>query len=156
MYIRKENHYIMNTKVLQFCLFLLILCSACKKDGPGIEEKVRKVYTAKSVTHDGLTVYTQGSTSNINPEYTSFRLDLATAGKAKLKDVTAETFTGNYTVTQQNLTLSDLSPQPTGSGGTLSYAITSIDGDGRNLVLTSTKGNPKTGNTVNVYTLVAN
>jgi hypothetical protein len=54
------------------------------------------------------------------------------------------------------LTLSDLSPEPTGSGGTLSFSITSIDEDGKNLVLTATQGNPKTGNSVNVYTLVAN
>jgi threonine synthase len=94
--------------------------------------------------------------SNINPAYASFRLDLSTAGKVSLKEVTGETFTGNYTVTQQSLTLSDLSPEPTGSGGTLSFSITSIDEDGKNLVLTATQGNPKTGNSVNVYTLVAN
>lgn len=145
----------MSTKVLQICLFLLILVTACKKDGPGIEEKIRKVYTAKTVSHDGLTVYTQGGSSNLNPEYASFRLDLSTAGKVSLKEVTAETFSGIYTVTEQTLSLSDLSPQPTGSGGNLSYSITSIDEDGKNLVLTATKGNPKTGNTVNVYTLVA-
>ncbi len=146
----------MSTKVLQFCLILLLVNVACKDSAPSIEEKIQKVYTAVSVTQDGLTVYTQGGPSNLVPQYSTFKLDLSVPGKAVLKDITAETFTGNYTVTDQVLTLTQLSPEPTGTGGTMSYSITSISEDGKSLVLTTTKGQPKTGHTINVYTLKSN
>lgn len=146
----------MNTKVLQFCFILVFLFSACEEKVPPVSERIQKVYTAKTVTHDGVTVYTSGASGNIVPEYSTYRLDMSVAGKVTLKDVTSETFTGSFTATDNLLTLSGLSPQPTGSGGTLTFEITSLSEDGKTLVLTATRVSPKTGNTVNVYTLIAN
>ncbi|MCD8539624.1 MAG: hypothetical protein LRY55_07530 [Leadbetterella sp.] len=146
----------MSTKVLQFCFILVFLLTACEEKVPSVAERIQKLYTAKTVTHDGITVYTSGTAGNIVPEYSSYRLDLSIAGQASLRDITGETFTGSFSATDNTLTLSGLSPQPTGSGGTLTFTITSISDDGKSLVLTATKGSPKTGNTVNVYTLASN
>ncbi|MBX2953197.1 MAG: hypothetical protein KF870_11875 [Leadbetterella sp.] len=146
----------MSTKVLQFCFILIFLLTACGEKVPSVAERIQKVYTPASVTHDGITVYTSGASGNLVPGYGNYRLDLSVSGSVSLKDITGETFTGSFSATDNTLTLTGLSPQPTGSGGTLTYEITSISDDGKNLVLTATKASPKTGNTINVYTLVAN
>lgn len=146
----------MSTKVLQFCLILVFLLTGCEEKVPSVAERIQKLYTIKTVTHDGITVYTSGAAGNIFPEYSSYRLDLSTAEQASLHDITGETFAGTYTATDNTLTLTGLTPQPTGSGGTLTFQITSISDDGKNLVLTATKVSPKTGNTINVYTLISN
>lgn len=147
----------MNTKVLQFCFILVFLLTACEEKVPSVAERIQKIYTAKTVTHDGITVYTSGAvTGNIVPEYSSYRLDMSTAGQVSLRDISGEVFTGSFSATDNTLTLSGLNPQPTGSGGTLTFQITSVSDDGKSLVLTATKVSPKTGNTINVYTLASN
>lgn len=146
----------MSTKVLQFCFILIFLLTACGEKVPSVAERIQKVYTAQTVTHDAITVYTSGASGNIVPEYSSYRLDLSAAGQVTLRDISGDTFTGSFSATDNTLTLTGLNPQPTGSGGTLTFSITSISDDGKNLVLTATKASPKTGNTINVYTLVAN
>ncbi len=146
----------MSTKVLQFCFILVFLLTACQEPVPPVAERIQKVYTAKTVTHDGITVYTSGVSGNIVPEYSSYRLDLSASGKATLRDISGDSFTGSFSATDNSLTLSGLTPQPTGSGGTLTFDITSVSDDGKSLVLTASKASPKTGNTVNVYTLAAN
>ena len=157
-YIRKNNPVVsdMNAKVLQFCLICIFLLSGCEEKVPSVAERIQKLYTVQTVTHDNATVYTAGAAGNLVPEYSSYRLDLSSVGRVSLRDITGETFSGTYTATDNTLTLSELSPQPTGSGGTLTYHITSISDDGKSLVLTASKVSPKTGNTLNVYTLVAN
>lgn len=146
----------MSTKVLQFCFILIFLLTACAEKVAPVAERIQKVYTAKTVTHDGITVYTSGVSGNIVPEYSSYRLDLSTSGKVTLRDISGDTFSGSFSATDNMLTLSGLTPEPTGSGGTLTFNITSVSDDGKNLVLTASKASPKTGNTVNVYTLAAN
>ncbi|MDT4859741.1 hypothetical protein FQZ97_942650 [compost metagenome] len=146
----------MSTKVLQFCFILVFILTGCEEKVPSVAERIQKLYTVKTVTHDGILVYTSGVAGNIVPEYSSYRLDLSTAGQVSLRDITGDTFTGAFTATDNTLTLSGLTPQPTGSGGTLSFQITSISDDGKSLVLTATKVSPKTGNTINVYTLASN
>lgn len=141
------------TKLLQFILILGL--SACGEKIPPISERIKKVYTAQSVTHDGITVYTKGGSTNIVSEYSSYSLNLSTESSVTLRDVTGETFAGSYSVSGNTLTLTGLNPQPTGSGGTLTYDITEISEDGKSLILTATKASPKTSNTINVYTLTA-
>ena len=146
----------MSTKVLQFCFILALFLTGCEEKVPPVSERIQKVYTAKSVTHDGILVFTSGAAGNIVPEYSSYRLDLSSAGRVSLRDISGDTFTGAFSATDNSLTLSGLTPQPTGSGGTLTFEITSVSDDGKNLVLTATKVSPKTGNTINVYTLTSN
>lgn len=146
----------MNTKLVLFCLVALFSITSCEGDNiPSVSERIKKAYKAQSVTHDGAVVFTSGGSSNIVAEYSTFKLDLSAGGTVTFKDITPQSFSGTYTATDNTLTLTGLTPQPTGSGGTLTYTISSISEDGKNLVLTNTKANPKTGNTINVYTLVA-
>lgn len=146
----------MSTKVLQFCFILIFLLTACEEKVPSVAERIQKVYTAKTVTHDGITVYTSGAVGNIVPEYSTYRLDMSTAGQVTLRDISGDSFSGSFTATDNTLTLTGLTPQPTGSSGTLTFEITSVSDDGKSLVLTATKVSPKTGNTINVYTLASN
>ena len=145
----------MSTKLLVFCFIALFIVTSCESNRvPSVSERITKAYKAQEVRHDGTLVYTAGGANNI-VEYSSFRLDLSTAGAVTFRDVTTQSFAGSYTATDNTLTLTGLTPQPTGSNGTLTYSITSISEDGRELTLTATKANPKTFNTINVYTLVA-
>lgn len=146
----------MNTKLLLFCFVALFAITGCESNRvPSVSERIKKAYKAQEVRHDGTLVYTEGGSNNLRSEYSTFRLDLSTEGAVTFRDVTAQSFAGSYTATDNTLTLTGLSPQPTGSNGTLTYSITSISEDGRELTLTSTKANPKTGNTINVYKLIA-
>lgn len=146
-----------STKLLQIFFLLIFVLSACESSSPEapVSERIKKTYIVQSVKHDNATVYTYGGSNNISPGYSSFRLDLKTAPQVTLVEVTNDTFKGTYKVSNNTLTLENLSPTPTGSNGIISYQISSINDDGTELVLTSTKANPKTGNTVNVYVLRA-
>ncbi len=145
----------MTTKLLQICLIVVLSLTACDKNKvPPISERIQKSYTAVSVTHDNISVYTKaGGSTNIFPAYSNYRLALTADGKVTLRDVTGETFTGTYSVSGATLTLAGLTPQPTGSNGTISYEVTTISDDGKTVTLTSSKANPKTGNSLNVYNL---
>lgn len=143
----------MKTKLIQIALLFLISLCSCEDSLPSVAERVQKVYTAEEVTHDGTVVYSKTATSNLYPGYSNFQLNLKTAGTVSLREFSNLTFSGSYSATDNTLTLTNLSPEPT-AGSTITYTITSISDDGTLLVLTAKSGNPKTGNTINVYSLV--
>ncbi len=147
---------------LPLVLILTAMLGACGEDEkkpredekkpPPVAERVKKVYTAQSVTENGTIVYSSGSTG-IKPGYSSYRLDLTAGSTFSLRDVDGTTFTGSYSVTNTSLSLSGITPQPTGTSGTLNFSITSISDDGKSMTLTANQTYAKTGNTTNVYTL---
>ncbi|AWW00813.1 hypothetical protein DJ013_05265 [Arcticibacterium luteifluviistationis] len=109
---------------------------------------------ARLVLEDGATVYSSGGSSNVKPAYSSYRLNLSSPPQASLTLVDGQTYTGTYSIQgESTLTVSGLTPEPTGSGGTLVYTINSIPEDGSELVVTLNNLDPKTGNTTNKYTL---
>lgn len=147
----------MKAKLILICTGLLFIVFGCEKNKiPPVSERIQKSYKAQSVTHDGIQVYTSGGSGNIISEYSSFSMSFSSTGTVTFRDITPQSFSGQYAVNGNMLTLSGLSPEPTGSNGTLTFDITNISDDGRQLTLTALKGNPKTGNTRNVYNLVAN
>ena len=99
-------------------------------------------------------VYTKGATANVR-NYGSYRLDLSSPPKAILTDVDGSTTTGTYELQgDTKLTLSNLQPQPTGTGGTIAFTINAITATA--LDLTRTTANPRTGNSLNQYQLTSN
>jgi hypothetical protein len=136
-------------------LILGLIAAGCKKKVKPVSERIAKAWTAESVKHGATLVYTRGGSNNIESNYSGFRLTLTNASGAKtvtLTEVDGKTFTGTWDLEgDTKLILKDLTPQPTGSGGTIEYTISSLD-DAK-VVLTRLKASPKTGGTINEYTL---
>jgi len=142
-----------NTFILLIIMAFATACGSPKTPVP-VSEQIGKIWSASVVKENNSTVFTKGATTNIRSGYTSFRLDLSTTGTVRFTDLDGTTFVGTWAVSgdQKTLTLSGLTPQPTGSNGTITFTITSITDT--TLTLTRTNTSPKTGNTINVYELV--
>lgn len=147
--IMRKTHYTASLAITT--LFFLFM--GCKGNSPApVSERIAKVWTASRVDENSTTVFTRGGTGNIRPTYTNWKLDLSSPPTARYTEWDGNTFTGQYTVTNDNtLTLTGLNPPPTGTNGTITFTINSIDDT--NLKLTNNATSAKTGGTTNVYTL---
>ncbi|TLU97984.1 hypothetical protein [Dyadobacter luticola] len=136
-------------------LALTLFVAGCKTKVKPVSERIAKAWTAESVKHGSTVVYTRGGSSNTTPAYSNFRLTLTNTSGTKTVSLTefdGNTFTGTWDLNgDTKLVLSGLTPQPTGSGGTIEYTITSLE-DAK-VVLTRLTASPKTGGTINEYTL---
>ncbi|MBO0938230.1 hypothetical protein J2I47_16885 [Fibrella sp. HMF5335] len=118
---------------------------------------MKKSWTPKIVTENGTAKYTAGATSNPTPGYSKFILNLSSPPNVTWTTIdasgTSYTFTGTYALSSDNktITLSGLTPQPTGSNGTVSFTIDSVSDT--ELKITRTTADPKTGGSTNSYTL---
>jgi hypothetical protein len=138
-------------------LAVLFLAQSCGPKIPPVSERIAKIWIASSVKEDNVEVYKTGGSANIKPGYSTYRIDLSAPPKAVIREVDGGTYTGTYEIVGSNkLTIKGLSPEPTGTGGTLEFTITTLSEDGTALVLTANQAYPKTGNTKNVYSLVTN
>jgi hypothetical protein len=140
--------------VLLWSLALLsaVLVTGCKTKVKSVSERLSKTWTAESVKEGAAVVYTRGGASNTRPGYTDFRLTLVAGGKATYVEFDKNSFAGDWEVTgETKLTLRNLVPAPTGTGGIIEFTITSVDDS--KLVLTRSTASTKTGGTINVYTL---
>lgn len=146
----RKTHYIASLAITS----LFVLFMGCKGNSPiPVRERIAKVWTASRVDANGTQVYTRGGTSNIQPAYTNWKLDLSNPPNVTYTEVDGTKFVGQYSLPDDNtLVLTGLTPPPTGStNSTLTFTISSIDDN--NLKLTATANSPKTGGTLNVYTL---
>jgi len=137
-----------------FCLLALTtLFVGCKRTPVvPVSDKISKAWTARKVDENSTTVYTKGNATNVRPGYSNFRLDLSSKTSATYVEWDGNRFTGTWSVpTDTKLVLSGLTPQPTGSNGTIEFTITNLSDS--EVVLTRTAASQKTGGTVNVYTL---
>lgn len=134
-------------------LSLVLVATGCKSKVKSVTERLAKSWTAESVKHGAATVYTRGGANNSEPRYSDFKLTLVEGGSnAILVDFDKISSTGKWELTgDTKLTLKDMNPQQTGTGGIIEYTITSIDDS--KLVLTRNSTSTKTGGTINVYTL---
>lgn len=136
-----------------FSIFVLTFLTGCPSKVAPVSERIAKVWIAQSVDENSSTVYTRNGTSNVR-NYASFKLDLSKPPTVQYTAFDGNTFTGQYSLpNDQTLTLSNLNPQPTGSNGTITFTINSIDGS--TLIITQQGTSQKTGNTTNKYTLTA-
>lgn len=142
-----------NLRLLSALLVLMAISFSCKEKVTPLKDRLSKSWVARIVKEDGNQVYSRGGSSNTKPGYDSFKLTLSSSGSATLVDIN-QTFSGTFTATESAITLSGLTPEPTGSNGTLVYNIVSFPGDNSELQLKMNEAYPKTGNTINEYTLV--
>lgn len=135
-------------------LALTLFAAGCKEKVKPLSERIAKAWTAETVKHGSTVVYSKAGSSTV-PGYSGFRLTLSNSSGTKTVTYTewnGDTFTGTWDVEgETKLILKGLTPQPTGSGGTIEFTITSLD-DAK-VVLTRLTASPKTGGTINEYTL---
>ncbi|MBO0933964.1 hypothetical protein J2I48_23345 [Fibrella sp. HMF5036] len=113
---------------------------------------MKKSWTARVVTEGGTVKYTAGAASNPTPGYSKFILNLASPPNVTLTTVDGNTFTGKYELqNDKTIVLTGLTPVPTGTNGTISYTIDSVTD--AELKVTRTTADPKTGGSLNSYTL---
>ena len=130
---------------------LLLGCGSPTKVTP-VSERIAKVWTASKVNQNTATVYTKGGTANSVPGYSNFRLDLSGPTTVRYTEFDNSTFTGTWSVPSDNrLVLTGLTPAPTGTGGTIEFTIGTLNDT--QLELTRTSASPKTGGSLNTYTL---
>ncbi|MGV3601460.1 hypothetical protein [Dyadobacter fermentans] len=136
-------------------MILGLIATGCKDKVKPVSERIAKAWTAESVKHGATVVYTRGGSGNIEAAYSGFRLTLTNSNGTKtatLVDVDGKTFTGNWDLEgDTKLVLSNLTPPPTGSGGKIEFTISGLE-DAK-VVLTRITASPKTGGTINEYTL---
>jgi hypothetical protein len=146
----------MMKKIGTLSIFVLafVVASSCGSKVVPISEKLKKVWLAKTVNHGSSVVFQSSNVSGSSDKgYSNYKLNLSSGTSVVLNDRDGGTYSGTYVSTDTKLTLSSLSPQPTGTGGTLDYTIVSITDT--EMTIKSTTAYPKTGNTINTYFLVA-
>jgi hypothetical protein len=132
------------------CSFFIFSCG--KEKTVPVSEKIKKNWIAGTVKEGTAIVYTKGAANNTKPGYSSFQLRLLAAPSATLVEFDGNTFSGQYElVGEKKLVLKNLSPAPTGTGGTIEFTIDDITDT--QLILTRTTASQKTGGTINTYTL---
>ena len=140
-------------KIFITIFFVLVLVS-CKKDETiPVSDQLKNVWLAKTVKEGSTTVFAKGQPNNSKPGYSQYKLDLTNESTAILTEFDGRTFSGDYNISSDNktLTLMNLTPQPSGTGGTISYTIRTINET--ELTLVATKASLKTGGTINEYSL---
>lgn len=145
-----------NVLMTAVVLVFTTLVFSCKEKVEPISERIKQIWQPRLVLQGSTTVFSRGGQNNVEQGYSSYRMNLSTAPNVTLTEVDGTSFTGTYTVDAEGttLTLTGLSPQPTGTDGTLVYTISSFENDELKLIL---NGNyTKTGGTTNTYTLVSN
>ena len=148
----------MSTKILLSTVvaFGVLILVSCGPKIPPVSERIKKVWTVQSVKENSVEVYKLGGTTNTKPGYSTYKLDLSVPPAVTIREIDGGTYTGTYSITGTNvLSIKGLTPQPTGTGGTLEFTITTLADDGLTMVLTATQPYPKTGNTTNTYSLVS-
>ena len=128
--------------------------SSCKESVVPVSEKIKKTWTANIVKEGSTTVYNKTVASQTTkPAYASFTLNLLIAPSVTFKDFDGNTFTGQYElVGDTKLVLKNLTPVPTGTGGTIEFTINSITDTA--LDITRVTASQKTGGTINSYNLI--
>ena len=140
-------------KTIYILLILGSLVIGCKPKVTPMSERIVKSWTVTLAKEGNSVVFTQGATGNTRPGYTNFKLELQSGGTLVFTDFDGTRFTGQWELQGDNkLVLKNLTPQPTGTSGTIEFTIS--DFTDTSMTLTRTTVNAKTGGTVNVYQLV--
>ncbi len=142
-------------RVIAFLAFIGLVSFSCKKT-LSTAERVKKVWVARVVKENSTIVYSSGGSNNIKPSYSGYRLNLSSAPTATISEIDGQSYTGTYTVEgDSKIIISGITPEPTGTGGVLEFDIVSLAEDNSELVVKLSTAYPKTGNTTNEYTLIA-
>ncbi|MGR3809982.1 hypothetical protein [Jiulongibacter sp. NS-SX5] len=141
--------------ILSILAFFALTSISCKKE-LSTEERVAKIWVARIVKENSTVVYSSGGSNNIKPAYSNYRLNLSSAPTATITEVDGQSYSGTYSVQgDSKIVISGITPEPTGTNGVLEFSISSLSDDNTELVISLDTPYPKTGNTTNEYTLIA-
>lgn len=149
----KNDRFLASWPAYALVMILILGALACgeKVIVAPVADQLKKVWTAQRVQENAAVVYTRGAANNVR-SYTGFRLDLSTPPAVSFTDYDGVTISGQYDVpSDTRLVLKNLTPQPSGTGGTIEFTINAISTT--DLTLTRTTANAKTGNSNNQYVL---
>ena len=137
-------------KTIYILLIFSLLVIGCKPKVTPLSERIVKSWTVALAKEGSSVVFTQGATGNTRPGYTNFKIELQSGGTVVFTDFDGTRFTGQWELQgDTKLVLKNLTPQPTGTSGTIEFTIN--DFTDTSMILTRTTANAKTGGTVNVY-----
>ena len=128
---------------------------SCKKTPKSLTEIIGRAWVPQTVKEASSVVYTKGGANNAQPGYSGWRLDLSSPSSATIKERDGNSFSGQWEVregTTNTLVLKNLTPQPTGTNGTIEFTINSSSET--QFDITRTTSSQKTGGTINNYSLV--
>ncbi|MEA5256444.1 hypothetical protein VB264_01540 [Arcicella aquatica] len=136
--------------------FIVVLSSCGGKNPvePSVKEKLTKTFTVSIAKEAGVEVYNKTKATNIEAGYSYYKLSLTSSGAATLTAKDNSTFTGSWTLTNTDKTLSltglknAAGSNPTGTTGTIEFTIVSIDGTGAAVTLESLQADIKAGNKI--------
>jgi hypothetical protein len=158
-----KNQLLKKTRYPALAICSLILLIGCGGGTPAptptppatqtVAQQIAKTWSVQSVKEDNITVFISGGTANIKVGYLNFKLDLSSLSAAKLTEYDGTTITGKWSVSADNktVTLTDLSPEPTDTNGTISYTINQVTAS--SFKITRNVLNRKTGATTTEYEL---
>ncbi|MGL4632091.1 MAG: hypothetical protein ACRCVT_12885 [Leadbetterella sp.] len=115
-----------------------------------LSDKLKLVWGADVVQYGSTQVYKAGAAGNTT-DYSKYKLDLSSPPNVTLTEFDGNSFTGKYSVAGSTVSLTGLTPEPTGTGGKIDFTAT-IDASNV-LTLVATQNSPKTGNSKNTYVL---
>jgi hypothetical protein len=144
---------ILSLPILFTFVFIFSSCSKTAVE-PTVKEKLTKTFSVNIAKEGGVEVYNKSKTSNIAAGYSNYKLSLSSTGTATLTAKDNTTFSGTWTLSTDNKTLSLSSLKsaagsaPTGTTGTIEFSIISIDGTGAAVTLESLQPDLKAGNTI--------
>ena len=141
--------------ILMIIVAMGFAASSCKKTPKSVTEIIGRAWVPQTVKEGTTLVYTKGGATNTRPGYSGWRLDLSSPTSATLKEFDGNSFSGQWEVregTTNTLILKNLTPQPTGTNGTMEFTINSSSET--QFDITRTTSSQKTGGTVNNYALV--
>jgi hypothetical protein len=144
-------------RIITFLLAIVavgLLETGCKSKAKPLSEIIARAWVAQNVKEGSALVYTKGGANNQRPAYTNWRLDLSSPTTVTYKEFDGNSFTGQWEIkegTSNTLILKNLTPQPTGTNGTIEFTISSASES--ELILIRTTASQKTGGSLNTYTL---
>lgn len=150
----------MKRYLLGIGLIFLFATQSCKRNTESTipesnEDLFSGIYKAKEVKEGNTVVFRNEGTTNIIPGYANYRIAFSESTGRKIVRITE--YTGNlfegvfsYNDSGKLLTFSNLQPAP--QVGNYVFQVTKAEKG--ELILNSTVANPKTGNTLNQYTLI--
>ena len=140
-----------NLLLLAFILLGTVQIIGCKKNDPkSPTELIQKSWSAKEVKENGTKVFDAGMSNNA-VNYSKFRLDFLNATDVRLIELDGSVSTGKWSLNGSTLSLTQLVPEPTLTGGRIEFGSVSVNET--ELKITRVGTNPKTGQSNTEYVL---
>jgi hypothetical protein len=156
MYKLADKHLLMMRKInfllLAFILLGTLQIIGCKKKNDPLSpnELIQKSWVAKEVKENGSKVFDSGMpTHTVN--YSKFKLEFLNATDVRLTELDGTVATGKWSLNGPALSLTQLTPEPTSTGGKIDYSSVSVTAT--ELKITRSGTNAKTGQSNTEYVL---